>query len=620
MAALTPPASNAMAKLLVVVTIMAMSFGSGQATTIECARNNIRRLEQNESPWLHHKTLCSMVEYKLILHVNLNSHVQMLATPVLTKPDGSAESALVPGCQSMVLQDTIMLNNDQVRGKEVFAVDSQTEVDMMIQEGLDLPRMETGTYKWHHIANAFELARAGQPGGYDILRNCCASFVVDMMSYSGAPADVNALVNYFVERWVHQGKGELLAQNQDYLADLIPQSSLLRSFMGNVISDETLVSMIVKYYVWEYYDPNKAQIVPGQETESSFGKSGSDPMEYFMSQLRKGVDSKYAMAKNEVQKQGLEESYLHQDFSSLQQDQKDPSGSTKTVYEKASWDPSSPRFLLDASQNQEELTCGELEVYYQDNAEKQLEDGRFLDAMALKETCGNMSVVASLGIDGENHFCILANPTHDVEGMDPLYEGCETVRFALNDPTIKEVRRSETLPVGNIFPIGTFELGDLLEAYEMVDTSSSTTSFDVVSNNCVNIVLQMFCHLDIEMTAEMKAFTVDVMTQQDSTSTEELSRLLQESPVAQESAILSSGNTTLSIPALVDDVVNNFEGCSTKEVASSASTIGSQSILFVLSSFLFSSVLMILFSSSSSLAESLFFFLTNIYLDTPTFE
>jgi len=214
----------------------------------------------------------------------------------------------------MVLQDTIMLDNDQVRGKEAFFVNSQTEVDLMVREGLDLPRKGTGTYKWHHIANAFEMARQGDEGAYDIMRNCCASFVVDMMSYSGAPADVNALVNYFVQRWVKDGNGELLS-DRDYLADIIPQAGMLRGLLKGTISDETLVSMIVKYYVWEYYDPNKAQLKPGSEKQKAFG-SGNDPIQYFAEQLENGVDQKYAIAKEEVEKMGLPESYLHQDFSS----------------------------------------------------------------------------------------------------------------------------------------------------------------------------------------------------------------------------------------------------------------------------------------------------------------
>ena len=155
------------------------------------------------------------------------------------------------------------------------------------------------------------MARAGTAGTYDILRNCCASFVVDMMSYSGAPADVNALVNYFVERWVRQGNGELL-EDRDFLADLIPQAGTLRYLIGGTISDETLVSMIVKYYVWEYYDPNKAKLTPGSPRQ--FGK-GNNPIEYFMNQLSQGLDYKYSIAKEEVEKQGFDETYLYQDFS-----------------------------------------------------------------------------------------------------------------------------------------------------------------------------------------------------------------------------------------------------------------------------------------------------------------
>eukprot|EP00542_Grammatophora_oceanica_P021696 CAMPEP_0194050592 /NCGR_PEP_ID=MMETSP0009_2-20130614/36145_1 /TAXON_ID=210454 /ORGANISM="Grammatophora oceanica, Strain CCMP 410" /LENGTH=57 /DNA_ID=CAMNT_0038697307 /DNA_START=1 /DNA_END=171 /DNA_ORIENTATION=- len=57
-----------------------------------------------------------------------------------------------------------------------------------------------------------------------------------MMSYSGAPADVNALVEYFTERWVRQGQSDLIRENRDYLDDLIPQAGMLRSIMSHTIS------------------------------------------------------------------------------------------------------------------------------------------------------------------------------------------------------------------------------------------------------------------------------------------------------------------------------------------------------------------------------------------------
>lgn len=228
--------------------------------------------------WQAHKERCAEVDYYLALHVNLDSHVEMIATPVHTKVDGSAQSSQVDGdsCFSVVLQDLIMLHGTS-RGKDAKILDSQAEVDKMFAESLVLERLgDSKTYKWFHIARAFEMARWGQEGAYDILRNCCASFVVDMMSYSGAPADVNALVDYFVHRWVREGEGELL--DRDYLFDLIPQARFLRGLIGNSISDETLVSWIVQYYVWEYYNPDKAKLTPGSYHE--FG-SGNDPMEFF---------------------------------------------------------------------------------------------------------------------------------------------------------------------------------------------------------------------------------------------------------------------------------------------------------------------------------------------------
>ena len=183
-------------------TMIATMLGTASASNVVCSTNNIRLLKGSTDytkSWHAHKQRCSDVDYKLILHVGLDSHVQMVATPVETKFDGSSDSLHVDGCHSVILQDTIQLNAE-MRGKEAIVMDSQEMVDQLESEGLRLDRIGTVTYKWTHIATAFETAREGQPGAYDILRNCCASFVVDMMSYSGAPADVNALVNYFVER------------------------------------------------------------------------------------------------------------------------------------------------------------------------------------------------------------------------------------------------------------------------------------------------------------------------------------------------------------------------------------------------------------------------------------
>lgn len=127
----------------------------------------------------------------------LDAPVQMVATPVATKANGSAESSLVAGCRSRVRQ-TIHTpgqpRTSQYNGCRGAAVgtfeDSHLQVDPHCQCLSHGARRTTGRLRY------FE--------------NCCASFVVDMMSYSGAPADVNALVDHSVPRWVHQGSGELL--------------------------------------------------------------------------------------------------------------------------------------------------------------------------------------------------------------------------------------------------------------------------------------------------------------------------------------------------------------------------------------------------------------------------
>mmetsp|Transcript_15041 Transcript_15041/g.32811 ORF Transcript_15041/g.32811 Transcript_15041/m.32811 type:complete len:737 (-) Transcript_15041:136-2346(-) len=531
--------------------------------------------------WEDHKERCADVDYELYLHVGLNSHVQMVATPLQTnagtsstmdkfldpdqideaedKEEGPvypADSRQVAGCHSVILQDTIMLSAE-TRGKEAFVVKSQGKVDSMVAEALKLERMEGITYKWHHIAKAFEMARFGKPGmPYDILRNCCASFVVDMMSYSGAPADVNALVNYFIQRWVYQGRGELI--NRDYLADLIPQAGPLRAVMGNMVSDETLVAMIVKYYVWEYYDPHKAAMEPG--TEGQFG-SGSDPVEYFLDMLKSGVDRKYNVAKQEVEKQGLDESYLHQDFST--------NGITKTFRQAgdttvslivdsfqyvASFFPSKDETAraLTLPRSNMRLPMSPRFLVSLDNT--LLETGEFL------ALCGSdLAVAASIAIN-EAHFCIFAEPSKEATNVPSK---CEGVSFCLADTTNAVESASLNEEALSYYPVGTFGFGDLLEAYPGDSVNVPGDGYDIVTNNGVNIVLDMLCALGTTPTPDMIEWAVNELLGSDNTTQTDLVQLMEASPnrdlLGLDDEEIKDPDT--SIPVLVDTYLKQYNSC-----------------------------------------------------------
>uniref|UniRef100_A0A7S1VST2 Uncharacterized protein n=1 Tax=Grammatophora oceanica TaxID=210454 RepID=A0A7S1VST2_9STRA len=532
---------------LVALTVVHVSHSTTSYESLDTLNRNLlvdrnnantNANQEQAGTWTLHKNQCAKIDYKLYLHVGLNSHVQMMATPV-TKLPGSAASADDADCHTVILQDTIMLKGE-TRGKEAHILTDRDEVDLMESEGLLLERIGTVTYKWEHIANAFELARQGKSGEeYDILRNCCASFVVDMMSYSGAPADVHALVDYFIERWVHQGQGELL--DRDYLADLIPQSVALRSIIGNTISDETLVSMIVKYYVWEYYDPKKAEMTPGSERQ--FG-SGNDPIEYFVDQLKSGVEHKYDIAKDQVEQQGLGESYLHQHFSSFM---RDPYAFAKSFFQ-----PTIPTAVIPSTadiKNKDLLqelsvsmmgarwlqgtgrfeSWSEAEAFYEDNPDQSAIDGRFLNPAMLSEKCGDVPYTMSLGITSGACMVILAEPSSNAADSP---DDCQSYRFRKLDPAVKEISREKTTDAA-YFPVddGTsHRLGDIIDAFTAFETNDKP--YDLATNNCADIIVFMFCSLNITVTQSMVDFTTE--TYSSDTRFRKLAALFNESSASSE--------------------------------------------------------------------------------------
>ena len=73
---------------------------------------------------------------------------------------------------------------------------------------------------------------------------------------------------------------------------------------------------------------------------------------------------------------------------------------------------------------------------------------------------------------------------------------CDSYDFHLMDPAHKEVLKIEINKEFEddeaLYPLGSYTLETLMDAYFFSSTNSN--KYDVVTNNCASILLEMFCH------------------------------------------------------------------------------------------------------------------------------
>eukprot|EP00538_Stauroneis_constricta_P013323 CAMPEP_0119546606 /NCGR_PEP_ID=MMETSP1352-20130426/953_1 /TAXON_ID=265584 /ORGANISM="Stauroneis constricta, Strain CCMP1120" /LENGTH=333 /DNA_ID=CAMNT_0007591325 /DNA_START=85 /DNA_END=1086 /DNA_ORIENTATION=+ len=152
----------------------------------------------------------------------------------------------------------------------------------------------------------------------------------------------------------------------------------------------------------------------------------------------------------------------------------------------------------DGEEEEAARTCGEMALYYKEHPDAPNPDGRFLNADALLEACGDVDFHTYMAVSRDSHLSIFAEPANpDAPNLAPE---CESVRFHLNNPSIKEIQRQKSqddVAPNALYPLGDFDFGVLVEAYNKVKTSDD--AFDVMSNNCANMAFGMMCTLGIDV-------------------------------------------------------------------------------------------------------------------------
>lgn len=150
-----------------------------------------------------------------------------------------------------------------------------------------------------------------------------------------------------------------------------------------------------------------------------------------------------------------------------------------------------------------------------------------VDVTDLETKCGEDQYDSFLFVDDSDHVSIFAEPTGGDESTV-----CPSLYFHLTNPDSKEVLEIRKDYVSSqehkamLYPTGTFKLGDILRAYDQVKTT--TDKYDVVTNNCATIVLDMFCYLGVDVNDEMLTWTAKHLLSTDE-STEKMFLLMRQS-------------------------------------------------------------------------------------------
>ena len=105
----------------------------------------------------------------------------------------------------------------------------------------------------------------------------------------------------------------------------------------------------------------------------------------------------------------------------------------------------------------------------------------------------------------ESHMSFYARPIATTSASDSTLPSCDSYDFHLMDPAHKEVLKIEINKEFEddeaLYPLGSYTLETLMDAYFFSSTNSN--KYDVVTNNCASILLEMFCQLGVETSKEM---------------------------------------------------------------------------------------------------------------------
>ena len=166
-------------------------------------------------------------------------------------------------------------------------------------------------------------------------------------------------------------------------------------------------------------------------------------------------------------------------------------------------------------------------------------------------------------------MCLFAVPT-PASTVDPTFPTeCEAVSFHLNDPSSKEIlgQTVDHFNDGQFRPVGSYPFADLLTAYDNVTLKSDDpTSYDIVTNNCAQIVLAMMCALGIEVTDEILSWTADaLLSTQDDGDGDILFRLMANSTHLADIGVTDGRELVASdVYAMVTAYAGNFHCSSLK--------------------------------------------------------
>ena len=102
--------------------------------------------------------------------------------------------------------------------------------------------------------------------------------------------------------------------------------------------------------------------------------------------------------------------------------------------------------------------------------------------------------------------------TNNINNIEEEIDICKSFFFHLQDPQTKVIEHNNDdsyFPDSHLYPLAIRTIEDLLDAYDSVHLSDR--SYDIVTNNCAGIVLDMMCSLRIEVSSELIGWVSDVL-------------------------------------------------------------------------------------------------------------
>jgi hypothetical protein len=174
---------------------------------------------------------CGPFEYNVALYVDESTHLYAVAFP--------KEDAAAAGCPLFATHSIVQLHGAPATKELLVWDDVEQGRNMFDNDGL----ISVGAIKLADMARAFEKVELGSKGGYDIVTNNCATYLVNLASELGVKVDTR--ITGFVARRLLENSGSEFVNSVRASVNYwtLFQGRNLRS--AEAATDEEIVELVV---------------------------------------------------------------------------------------------------------------------------------------------------------------------------------------------------------------------------------------------------------------------------------------------------------------------------------------------------------------------------------------